>query len=436
MSTVTARSAELVVDGDRFRYLPLADVLSTDELADTPYAIRLLIENIARRSPASLPSVLAKLRGEIESCEVPLHPNRIMLHDTTCLPALADFAGMRDAVAELGGDPAALQPAIPVDLTVDHSVIAEHYGRPDAVELNLAVDFRRNEERYRFVKWAENTLDQFGVIPPGTGIIHQVNMESLARSVWVDQTTEPPTLHPDTLVATDSHTPMINSIGVLGWGVGGLQGQAAMLGEPVTISYPAVVGVQLTGRLRSGVTGTDLALTLTQMLRAHGVIDKFVEFHGAGARRLAWADRAAISNMAPEYGATVALFPTDDETMRFLEPTGRTPEHRTLVRRYLQANHLFCQDDSATAAYDENLTLDLDTVQTTLAGPRMPHERVPLAGVPDSFREAAGGPVSTQHIRSGVRGDFARRPGGNSGDHQLHQHRQPLVDDRRGSVGA
>ena len=201
------------MDGDRFRYLPLADVLSTAELADTPYAIRLLIENIARRSPASLPSVLAKLRGEIESCEVPLHPNRIMLHDTTCLPALADFAGMRDAVAELGGDPGALQPAIPVDLTVDHSVIAEHYGRPDAVELNLAVDFRRNEERYRFVKWAENTLDQFGVIPPGTGIIHQVNMESLARSVWVDQTTEPPTLHPDTLVATDSHTPMINSIG-------------------------------------------------------------------------------------------------------------------------------------------------------------------------------------------------------------------------------
>lgn len=379
----------LVIDGAEYRYLPLAAVLTEDELASIPYSIRILVENIARRSPLSLSAVVARLRGETASCEVPLHPNRIMLHDTTCLPALADFAGMRDAVADLGGDPGALQPAIPVDLTVDHSVIAEHYGRPDAVQLNLAVDFRRNEERYRFVKWAENTLDQFGVIPPGTGIIHQVNMESLATSVWVDTSTEPPTLHPDTLVATDSHTPMINSIGIFGWGVGGLQGQAAMLGEPVTIAFPKVVGVELTGTLRPGVTGTDLALTLTEMLRAHGVIDKFVEFHGPGARNLGWADRAAVSNMAPEYGATVALFPSDDETVRFLAATGRTAEHCALVRHYLRANHLFCDNDSRTAVYDEKITLDLDSVHTTLAGPRMPHERVPLADVADSFRAVA-----------------------------------------------
>lgn len=390
MDTATADTCtELEVAGERFRYLPLNSILSADELASTPYAIRVLVENIARRSPASLPDVLARLRGERATCEVPLHPNRIMLHDTTCLPALADFAAMRDTVADLGGDPSALQPAIPVDLTVDHSVIAEHYGRPDAVELNLAVDFRRNEERYRFVKWAENTLDGFGVIPPGTGIIHQVNMESLAKVVWVDATTEPATLHPDTLVATDSHTPMINSIGIVGWGVGGLQGQAAMLGEPVTIAYPTVVGVRLTGQLRPGVTGTDLALTLTQLLRAHGVIDKFVEFHGDGARRLGWADRAAISNMAPEYGATVALFPTDDETMRFLADTGRTAEHCDLVRRYLSANHLFCQNDSSTPRYDETLTLDLGAVKTTLAGPTMPHQRVAMADVAASFREVA-----------------------------------------------
>ncbi|MDG4662972.1 aconitate hydratase AcnA [Mycobacterium sp. 236(2023)] len=380
--------ADLSVDGERFRYLPLDRVLSAGELATTPYSIRVLVENIARCSPGSLPALVATLRGDNTSCEVPLHPNRIMLHDTTCLPALADFAGMRDAVADLGGDPAALQPAIPVDLTVDHSVIAEHYGRPDAVELNLAVDFRRNEERYRFVKWAENTLDGFGVIPPGTGIIHQVNMESLATAVWIDSTTEPATLHPDTLVATDSHTPMINSIGILGWGVGGLQGQAAMLGEPVTIAYPTVVGVELTGRLRPGVTGTDLALTLTAMLRAHGVVDKFVEFHGAGARALGWADRAAISNMAPEYGATVALFPSDDESMRFLAATGRTPQHCRLVREYLTTNHLFCHEDSPTPRYTEKLTLDLATVQTTLAGPTMPHQRVPLADVAESFRAA------------------------------------------------
>ena len=393
MSAVTAIPPcvdTLSVGGRQYRFVPLEKLLNPVELAATPYAVRVLIENIARRSPDALPGVLARLIGALDSCEVPLYPNRIMLHDTTCLPALADFAGMRDAVAELGGDPGALQPAVPVDLTVDHSVIAEHYGRPDAAELNLAVDFRRNEERYRFIKWAENTLDHFGVIPPGTGIIHQVNMESLAAAVWVDDTTEPPTLHPDTLVATDSHTPMINSIGIVGWGVGGLQGQAAMLGEPVTIGFPTVVGVHLTGRLRPGVTGTDLALTLTQMLRAHGVIDKFVEFHGSGARTLRWADRAAVSNMAPEYGATVALFPSDEETIRFLADTGRTAEHCELVRRYLMANHLFCEPDSCTPHYDEELALNLDTVETTLAGPRMPHERVTLDAVPDSYRSAAG----------------------------------------------
>lgn len=394
MSAATTTDAgHLVIDGRAYRYLPLSEFLSDAEITSAPYAIRVLIENVARRAPESLPAVVARLRGEVASCEVPLHPNRIMLHDTTCLPALADFAGMRDCVAELGGDPAALQPAIPVDLTVDHSVIAEHYGRPDAVEANLAIDFRRNDERYRFIKWAQNTLDHFGVIPPGTGIIHQVNMESLATAVWADDATVPPTVHPDTLVATDSHTPMVNSIGVVGWGVGGLQGQAAMLGEPVTIAYPKVVGVHLTGRLRPGVTGTDLALTVTAMLRAHGVIDKFVEFHGDGARNLAWADRAAVSNMAPEYGATVALFPSDEETLRFLRLTGRTDEHCRLVREYLSANHLLCSGDAPTPGYDENLTLKLETVQTTLAGPRMPHERVSLSDVPASFRAALPHPI-------------------------------------------
>lgn len=388
VTTTCPTSGSLTVGSRQYAYLPLTELLGADELAATPYSIRVLLENVARRSPDSLPAMLQRLRGQAHTCEVPLQPNRIMLHDTTCLPALADFAGMRDAVADLGGDPSALQPAIPTDLTVDHSVIAEYHGRPDAVELNLAVDFRRNEERYRFIKWAQNTLDHFGVIPPGTGIIHQVNMESLATSVWVDENTTPPTLHPDTLVATDSHTPMINSIGIVGWGVGGLQGQAAMLGEPVTIAYPAVVGVRLTGRLRPGVTGTDLALTLTQMLRTHGVIDKFVEFHGPGVSALTWAERAAVSNMAPEYGATVALFPSDDETLGFLAATGRTAEHCALVREYMTANHLFRHDHSPSPTYDENLDLDLGDVDTTLAGPRMPHERVTLADVPASFRAA------------------------------------------------
>ncbi|MFN3006830.1 aconitate hydratase AcnA [Mycolicibacterium wolinskyi] len=396
MSTApTTDVAHLVIDGRAYRYVALSDILTPAEIAATPYAVRILIENVARRAPEALPAVLDRLRGKATGCEVPLHPNRIMLHDTTCLPALADFAGMRDCVAELGGDPSALQPAIPVDLTVDHSVIAEHYGRADAVEANLAIDFRRNDERYRFIKWAQNTLDHFGVVPPGTGIIHQVNMESLATCVWVDVATEPATVHPDTLVATDSHTPMVNAIGVLGWGVGGLQGQAAMLGEPVAIAYPKVVGVHLTGRLRPGVTGTDLALTVTAMLRAHGVVDKFVEFHGDGARNLAWADRAAVSNMAPEYGATVALFPSDEETLRFLALTGRAEEHCRLVRAYLSANHLLCTDEAATPVYDETLTLALESVQTTLAGPRLPHERVALSDVPASFRQALPEPART-----------------------------------------
>lgn len=396
-TSAVTREQELHIAGRTYRYVALSDLLDDREIASTPYVIRVLIENVARRAPDSLPAVLARLRGERAECEVPLHPNRIMLHDTTCLPALADFAGMRDRVAELGGDPRVLQPAIPVDLTIDHSVIAEHYGRPDAAQLNLAVDFRRNLERYRFIKWAQNTLDHFGVIPPGTGIIHQVNMESLATCVWVDESGDMPQLHPDTLVATDSHTPMINSIGIVGWGVGGLQGQAAMLGEPVTIAFPKVVGVHLTGRLRPGVTGTDLALTLTQLLRAHGVIDKFVEFHGDGARNLPWADRAAVSNMAPEYGATVALFPTDAQTLTFLAATGRDPAHCRLVEEYLRVNDLFRDADSATPRYDEHLRLDLDTVETTLAGPRMPHERVVLSEVARSFRDALDAPTEPVH---------------------------------------
>lgn len=298
---VSVVSAVLTVDGRPHRCLPLDGLLPRAELDALPYAIRVLLENVARRAPEALADVRDRVRAGSGACEVPVHPNRIMLHDTTCLPALADFAAMRDSVAELGGDPELLQPSIPVDLTVDHSVIVEEYGRPDAVERNLLIDFRRNGERYEMVKWAERSLDNLRVVPPGTGIIHQVNMEALARVVWTDGDADRdtdgdadgvtaegqrPVLHPDVLVATDSHTPMINALGVVGWGVGGLEGQAAMLGEPVTIQYPEVVGVRLTGHLRPGVGATDLALTLTELLRGHGVVNKFVEFCGPPRRRL------------------------------------------------------------------------------------------------------------------------------------------------------
>ncbi|MET9718117.1 aconitate hydratase AcnA [Streptomyces rochei] len=398
MSTDPTATAVLTVDGHSYRYQPLDGLLPAERLAEVPYAVRVLLENVARRSPAALDDVLARARSGRGDCELPVYPNRIMLHDTTCLPALADFAALRDSVAELGGDPERLQPAVPVDLTVDHSVIVEEYGRPDAVERNLAIDFRRNGERYRFVKWAEHSLRGFQVVPPGTGIIHQVNMEVLARVVWREEASEGglPWLHPDVLVATDSHTPMINALGVVGWGVGGLEGQAAMLGEPVTIPYPRVVGVRLTGRLRSGVGATDLALTLTESLRAKGVVDRFVEFCGPGATTLKWAERAAVANMAPEYGATCVYFPFDDETAAYLRLTGRDEAHVRLVDAYLTTQGLKRTEGLPEPRYDDVIDLDLATVEPSLAGPDLPHQRLPLSGVPASFRPTtAGRPTAT-----------------------------------------
>ncbi|MFJ7998153.1 aconitate hydratase AcnA [Streptomyces sp. NPDC096310] len=386
-----ALSGVLSVDGRAYRYRPLGQLLPGARLDALPYAVRVLLENVARRSPAALDDVLARALSGSGDCEVPVHPNRVMLHDTTCLPALADFAALRDTVAELGGAPERLQPAVPVDLTVDHSVIVEEYGRPDAVERNLLIDFRRNSERYTFVKWAERSLHNFRVVPPGTGIIHQVNMETLARVVWQEEPQDGglPWLHPDVLVATDSHTPMINALGVVGWGVGGLEGQAAMLGEPVTIPYPRVVGVRLTGRLRPGVGATDLALTLTELLRAKGVVDQFVEFCGPGLDALGWAERAAVSNMAPEYGATCVYFPYDDESAAYLRLTGRDEDHVRLVDAYLTAQGLKRTDGSREPCYNEVIGLDLATVEPSLAGPDLPHQRLPLPRVPASFRPSS-----------------------------------------------
>ncbi|MFI6875255.1 aconitate hydratase AcnA [Streptomyces sp. NPDC050400] len=390
MTADRSPAATLTMDGHTYHYTPLQALLPEGRLATLPYSVRVLLENVARRTPAALDTVLARAVGGSSggTCEVPVHPNRIMLHDTTCLPALADFAALRDTVAELGGDPERLQPSVPVDLTVDHSAIVEEYGRSDAAERNLLIDFRRNNERYTFVKWAEHSLRHFRVVPPGTGIIHQVNMEALARVVWRDDTQgdATPWLHPDVLVATDSHTPMINALGVVGWGVGGLEGQAAMLGEPVTIPFPQVVGVRLTGQLRAGVGATDLALTLTELLRARGVVDRFVEFCGPGLDALGWAERAAVSNMAPEYGATCVYFPYDDETSAYLRLTGRDEEHVRIVDTYLAVQGLKRTAESTEPCFDDLIDLDLSTVEPCLAGPSLPHQRLPLSAVPGSFR--------------------------------------------------
>jgi len=382
----------LVIDGEPFAYVDLHKMLTPPQVERLPYSIRILLENVARCTPEALPSVLARALGDGPDCEVPFQPNRLMFHDTTCLPALADFAGMRDVVAELGGDPTSMNPLIPAVLTIDHSVIVEHYAEADAVEENLNIDFRRNSERYRFIKWAQKSLDNFGVIPPGTGIIHQMNMEALAQVVWESKTENGQRmLHPDDMVATDSHTPMINAIGVLGWGVGGLEGQAAMVGEPVPISFPKVVGIRVTNIMRPGVTATDLSLHVAEILRKRSVVGKFVEFTGPGLSTLSWAARGTVSNMAPEYGATVVFFPFDSDTLKYLELTGRSAELRSKVVAYMNAQPLWRRDENAEPQFDELIDLDLASIEPSVAGPHQPHQRQSLANAAASFRDGVMG---------------------------------------------
>ncbi|MGY2376382.1 aconitate hydratase AcnA [Pseudomonas sp. SDO524_S393] len=391
----------LAVDGQRYAYIDLHKLLTPAQLQRLPYAVRILLENIARCAPQALPTVLARATGSGPDCEVPFQPNRLMFHDTTCLPALADFAGMRDSVAELGGDPQAVNPSIPAVLTIDHSVIVEHYAEAGAVEANLDIDFRRNSERYRFIKWAQASLDNFKVIPPGTGIIHQMNMEAVAQVVWETPTADGVLLHPDCMVATDSHTPMINAIGVLGWGVGGLEGQAAMLGEPVPIPFPQVVGIRVSNALRAGVTATDLALTVTELLRQRSMVGKFVEFCGPGLSNLSWAARGTVANMAPEYGATVVFFPFDDETLRYLALSARPAPLLAKVSAYMAAQALWRQDDAPQPQFDELIELDLASVEPSVAGPHQPHQRQSLAQAAASFHRHVQGEPGRQFIQPG-----------------------------------
>lgn len=387
----------LHIDGQRYAYIDLHKLLTPAQLHRLPYSLRILLENIARCAPASLPAVLSRATGHGPDCEVPFQPNRLMFHDTTCLPALADFAGMRDVVAELGGDPTAVNPAIPAVLTIDHSVIVEHYAEAGAVEANLDIDFRRNSERYRFIKWAQASLDNFNVIPPGTGIIHQMNMESIAQVVWESTASDGGVLlHPDCMVATDSHTPMINAIGVLGWGVGGLEGQAAMLGEPVPIPFPQVVGIRVSNALRPGVTATDLALTVTELLRRRSMVGKFVEFTGPGLASLSWAARGTVANMAPEYGATVVFFPFDDETLSYLELSARPKPLLAKVTAYMAAQSLWRQEGEPEPQFDELIELDLAQVEPSVAGPHQPHQRQSLAAAGASFHQHVKGEAGQQ----------------------------------------
>jgi aconitate hydratase len=359
-----------------------------------PYSLRILLENLIRTEDGM--SVFAK---DIEALanwkassdpetEIAFTPARVILQDFTGVPCVVDLAAMRDAMAALGGDPSKINPLQPVELVIDHSVQTDAFGRDDAILINRDLEFERNKERYEFLKWGQLAFDNFKVVPPNTGIVHQVNLEHLARVAFTrDNADGSKTLYPDTLVGTDSHTTMINGLGVLGWGVGGIEAEAAMLGQPVSMLIPQVIGFRLKGKLPEGTTATDLVLTVTQMLRKRGVVGKFVEFFGPGLRNLPLADRATIGNMSPEFGATCAIFPVDDETLRYLRLTGRPDAHVRLVEAYFKEQGLFYSDQDPECDYTDILELDLSAVESSVAGPRRPQDRLRLGELRENFEE-------------------------------------------------
>jgi aconitate hydratase len=375
----------LKAGGTRHRIHRLADVAPHD----LPYSLRIVLENLLRHedgvtvTAAQIGALLQWGTGDSYATAVDLHAERVFMHDTNGVPTLVDLAAMRDAAASLGGDPGRVNPVVPAELVIDHSVIADVFGRPDAFERNVEIEYARNAERYRFLRWGQQSFDRFAVVPPGTGIMHQVNVEYLARVVMTDGEWA----FPDVCLGTDSHTTMVNGLGVLAWGIGGIEAEAAMLGQSLPMLLPRVVGVSLRGALAEGATATDLVLTITQLLRRHGVVGKFVEFSGPGVTELTLADRVTIANMSPEFGSTCAFFPIDAETLRYLRFTGRPDTQVALVEAYAKEQGLWHVPDRPRR-YSEHVELDLATVVPSLAGPRRPQDRVPLNRAKHGFRAA------------------------------------------------
>jgi aconitate hydratase len=389
----------LDVGGRTYTYYSIADAEKNGlpDVSRLPFSLKVLLENLLRfedgRSvtKADIEAVSAWLdnRGKAEK-EIAFRPARVLMQDFTGVPAVVDLAAMRDAMKNLGGDPRKINPLVPVDLVIDHSVIVDEFGNPQAFAKNVELEYARNGERYRFLKWGQLAFQNFSVVPPGTGICHQVNLEFLSQTVWSRKSEADPTeyAYPDTLVGTDSHTTMVNGLAVLGWGVGGIEAEAAMLGQPISMLIPEVVGFKLTGSLKEGVTATDLVLTVTQMLRKKGVVGKFVEFYGPGLADMTVADRATIGNMAPEYGATCGFFPVDARTIEYLAMTSRTPERIALVEAYAKAQGMFRTAETPDPVFTETLELDLAEVQPSLAGPKRPQDRVTLADAKPGFATA------------------------------------------------
>jgi aconitate hydratase len=404
--------ATLTVGDRRYTYFRLAalDALPGSTAASLPFSLRVLLENLLRGEDGAFVTaadVEALARWEVRATvdkEIAFRAARVLLQDFTGVPCVVDLAAMRDAMVRLGGDPAKINPLQPVDLVIDHSVQVDEYGSAAALLLNTEREYERNGERYEFLKWGQTALRNFRVVPPGTGICHQVNLEYLAQVVFTAPDGDGTLAYCDSLVGTDSHTTMINGLGVLGWGVGGIEAEAAMLGQPVSMLIPEVVGFRLHGRLPAGATATDLVLTCTEMLRKKKVVGKFVEFYGPGLSTLALADRATIANMAPEYGATMGFFPVDDETLKYLRLTGRSDEQVALVEAFCKAQGLFRTDATPDPVFSDTLELDLGTVVPSLAGPKRPQDRVPLSASKRMFREALAAQLATQAVGAGVNG--------------------------------
>ncbi len=369
------------------------------EVSKLPFSIKVLLEAAVRQfdgraiTKEHVQQLANWTKGRDENQEVPLMPARIVLQDFTGVPAVVDLAAMRVAMKKNGGDPKRINPLVPVDLVIDHSVMVDAFGSKDALETNMALEFERNEERYRFLRWAQTAFDNFRAVPPATGIVHQVNLEYLATVVATREVDGELVAFPDSLVGTDSHTTMINGLGVLGWGVGGIEAEAGMLGQPMYFVTPEVIGFKLTGSLAEGATATDLALTVTQMLRKKGVVGKFVEFYGPGLSNISLADRATVANMAPEYGATMGFFPVDEETLNYLRQTGRSEELIRLVEAYTKAQGLFRTDDTPDPVFSDTIELDLSTVVPSLAGPKRPQDRVELTAMKESFNQTLRTPI-------------------------------------------
>ena len=412
----------LTVDGKNYSYFSLeaAEAAGLTGIQRLPNSLKVLLENLLRWEDGrtvttdDVKAMAGWLDARKSSREIAYRPARVLMQDFTGVPAVVDLAAMRDAMVDMGGDAKKINPLSPVDLVIDHSVMIDNFGKADSFAKNVALEYERNGERYAFLRWGAAAFSNFRVVPPGTGICHQVNLEYLAQTVWTQDGDDTTYAYPDTLVGTDSHTTMVNGMAVLGWGVGGIEAEAAMLGQPVSMLIPEVVGFKLNGRLREGMTATDLVLVVTQMLRKKGVVNKFVEFYGPGLDTLSLADRATIANMAPEYGATCGFFPVDKETINYLNFTGRDPARVKLVEAYAKAQGMWRDENSPDPVFTDTMELDMSTVEPSLAGPKRPQDRVLLSAAKAGFEKALPELTSPKNAKDGVKvasGDYTLKNG-------------------------